>query len=90
MKKILSILLLLSINSLAFEEKVQAAYAIGIFDKQGEGENIQHKRITQNDYNDICFSKIVVFGNTSNSNIEVKIGNSPDFRKSTTNTHNKL
>jgi hypothetical protein len=88
MKKILSILLLLSINSLAFEEKVQAAYAIGIFDKQGEGENIQHKRITQNDYNDICFSKIVVFGNTSNSNIEVKIGNSVGYFENSISIYN--
>ncbi len=88
MKKTILTLLLLSINSLAFEEKIQAAYAIGIFNEQGEGENIQHKKITQNDYNDICFSKIVIFGNTLNSNIEVKIGNSLGYFKDSISIYN--
>ena len=52
------------------------AYAIGVFDSNGDGENIQHKKVTDNNYNGIGYSKIVIFGNFTNSKVEVKIGNS--------------
>lgn len=76
MKKILVILILNTITLFAFSSKIQAAYAIGVFDKFGNGENIQHKRTTNKDYNNETFSKIVIFGNFFNSNIQVKIGDS--------------
>ena len=76
MKKILFILILASFYLFAFDSRIQAAFAIGIFDEYGNGENIQHKKTTNNNYNGICYSKIVIFGEYFNSNIQVKIGNS--------------
>lgn len=79
MKKISNILILLLLFNLslyAFSSKVSSAYAIGIFDEAGNGENVQHVRTTKNDYNGTCFSKIVVFGRLLGSTPNVKIGNS--------------
>ena len=48
-----------------------------IYDENGKGENVQHTKITQNNYNGICYTKIAIFGNiNNNSRIEVIIGNS--------------
>lgn len=74
MKKLLILLLLSSLTS--FCSDIQASYAIGIFHENGTGENIQHKKTTDENYDGICFSKIVIFGYQSNNNINVKIGNS--------------
>jgi hypothetical protein len=75
MKKFILLLFLMKIN--LFASDIQAAYAIGIFHENGLGENIQHKRVTEQDYNGICFSKIVIFGNYSlHSRIDVKVGDS--------------
>ncbi len=75
MKKIT--LILLFISSLISENlDIQKAVAIGIFNENGVGENIQHLTTTKNDYNGTCFSKIVIFGNLNNSSVKVKIGNS--------------
>ena len=71
--KILTLILFINLFLNASDIK---AYAIGIFDEKGEGENIQHKRITNNDYNNICYSRIVVFGNIPHARVQVKIGNS--------------
>lgn len=77
MKKYFLLLIIFYSNFFAFSSDIRAAYAIGIFHENGTGENIQHKKSSQNDYNGICFSKIVIFGNyNQNSKIEVKIGNS--------------
>lgn len=77
MKKSLLIPFLAISSLFAFDSNIQASYAIGIFHENGKGENIQHKKITDQDYNGTCFSKIVIFGDyNSNSNIEVKIGDS--------------
>lgn len=76
MNKFIYLLILSTITLSGFESNIQASYAVGIFDEKGNGENIQHKKITDNDYNGTCFSKIIIFGNSSNSNIQVKIGNS--------------
>lgn len=65
------------------------SYAIGIFDEKGNGENIQHKRITNNDYNGVCYSKIVIFGNYKKEDIEVKIGDSIGHFQSTLSIFNK-
>ncbi len=74
MKKLLILLLLSSLTS--FCSDIQASYAIGIFHENGTGENIQHKKTTDENYDGICFSKIVIFGYQSKNNINVKIGNS--------------
>lgn len=55
---------------------IKNAVAIGIFDKNGNGENIQYLRKTKNNYDGVCYSKIAVFGNLGESEVEVKIGNS--------------
>jgi hypothetical protein len=78
MKKIfILITLLLTITQAnAYSTKIKTAHAIGIFHKNGNGENIQHVRKTKDDYNGICYSKIVIFGKLNNINVKVKIGNS--------------
>ena len=48
MKKIIYFLLLSLISLYAFNSNIQASYAIGIFDEYGNGENIQHKKTTDN------------------------------------------
>lgn len=84
MKKIYLLLILLSINVFAYSSNIQGAYAIAVFDKNGNGENVQHKMKTDKDYNGTCFSKIVVFGFLNNKTPQVKIGNSiGQFIKST-------
>lgn len=75
-KHILILFLLLNLSLFAYSSKVTAAYAIGVFDTQGNGENIQHVRKTKNDYNGTCYSKIVVFGKLLGQTPKVKIGNS--------------
>jgi len=88
MKKI--VLTLLFISSLfAKDSDIQKAVAIGIFDKDGNGENIQHLRTTKNDYSGLCFSKIAVFGNLANKNPQVNIGNSKGHFIKSTSIYNK-
>lgn len=58
---------------------IQKAYAIGIFDENGNGENIQHSLKTENDYNGTVFSKIAIFNHSSNDYIEVFIGDSKGY-----------
>ena len=88
MKKFICLLLINCFTLFAFDSKVQASYAIGIFDENGDGENIQHKRVTSNDYNGICYSKIVIFGNFTNSKVEVKIGNSIGYYENSISVYN--
>ena len=75
-KHILILFLLLNLSLFAYSSKVTAAYAIGVFDEQGNGENIQHIRKTKNDYNGTCYSKIVVFGKLLGQTPKVNIGSS--------------
>ena len=74
MKKLFTLILLSKIT--LFCSDIQASYAIGIFHENGSGENIQHKKNSDENYDGICFSKIVIFGNQNNNKIDVKIGNS--------------
>lgn len=74
MKKTILIYLIFLIPNFLFSQTL--SYAIGIFDENGNGENIQQKRVTSNDYNGVCYSKIVIIGNYKNEEVEVKIGNS--------------
>ena len=89
MKKFILILLVLNLNLLALPSSIQASYAIGVFHENGNGENIQHKKITDQDYNGTCFSKIVVFGTTKNKNIQVKIGNALGHFEKSISIYNK-
>jgi hypothetical protein len=75
MKKIILIFFIIYLNLLANNLNIKA-YAIGIFDQNGSGENIQHKRNSIKDYNGTCFSKIVIFGNYNIKDIKVTIGTS--------------
>ena len=77
MKKFLLLTLLSFSHLFSFDSDIRSAVAVGVYHENGNGENVQHKKITDDDYNGTCFSKIVIFGYYSNnSNIEVKIGNS--------------
>lgn len=87
MKKSIFIYLLFLVPNYLFSETL--SYAIGIFDENGIGENIQHKRITTNDYNGTCYSKIVIFGNYKNEEIIVKIGNSIGHFQNSISIYNK-
>lgn len=74
MKKILLIISLLTIQ--LFATPNIRAYAIGIFDRNGDGENIQHLRKTKNDYEGLCYSKVVVFSKSNITTPQVNIGDS--------------
>ena len=93
MKKIfitLALLLTTIIQVKAYPTKIKAAYAIGIFHNNGNGENIQHKIETKDNYNGTCYSKIVVFSNAGNFISNVKIGNSIGTLIKSTPIYNKL
>lgn len=92
MIKYIYLFLITTITLFGIDSTIQASYAVGIFDEKGNGENIQHKKITQNDYNGTCYSKIVIFGNSNilnNSNIQVKIGNSIGYFEKSISIYNK-
>jgi hypothetical protein len=83
-------LLTLTITQLnAYSTKIRTAHAIGIFHENGNGENIQHVRKTKDDYNGICYSKIVVFGKLNGIKPKVKIGNSVGAFIKTISIYNK-
>ena len=86
---LIALLALTFTNSNAYSTKIITAHAIGIFHENGNGENVQHLRKTKDDYNGICFSKIVVFGNLSNIKAKVKIGNSIGSFVKTISIYNK-
>jgi hypothetical protein len=55
---------------------IESSFATGIFHENGMGEKIQHKRVTDEDYQGTCYSKIAVLGKIQHKNIQVKIGDS--------------
>lgn len=79
MKKFIFILIFNALNLLALSNDIQEAYAIAVFHSNGEGENVQHKKITNADYNGDCFSKIAVLGRIDNKDIQVRIGDSVGY-----------
>lgn len=92
MKNIFILITLLALtitHSNAYSTKIKTAHAIGIFHKNGNGENIQHVRKTKGDYNGLCYSKIVVFGKLNNIKPKVKIGNSIGIFIKTISIYNK-
>ena len=88
MKKLILILAIITLNLFSMPNDIQASYAVAVFHENGTGENIQHKKITDQDYNGICFSKIVVFGEIRNKKIEVKIGNALGYFESSIPIYN--
>ncbi|RXJ68926.1 hypothetical protein CRV08_05685 [Halarcobacter ebronensis] len=76
MKNLILIIAILSIKLFAFETNVKQMFAIGIFDENGVGENIQNVRKTKRDYNGTCYTKIFLRGEISNTKPTVKIGDS--------------
>ena len=90
MKKVILLLTtLFLINCFAFSSKVKDAYAIGIFDKKGNGENVQHTRITKSDYNGTCYTKVFVIGKIFKLKPQVTIGNAIGHFQSTKAVYNK-
>ena len=81
MKKFIFILLFLfsTLNLFSLPNSFEEAYAIAVFHENGNGENVQHKKITEADYNGDCFSKIAVLGKIKNNDIQVRIGNSAGY-----------
>ncbi len=77
MKKVDLLFLTLFLTNLnAFSTNIKSAYAIGIFDENGNGENLQHIRKTKNDYNNTCYTKVLVIGNSFKMKPKVTIGDS--------------
>lgn len=75
LKKLFIFLVLLSTALNA--NSINKAFAFAIFDESGKSENIQNIKNTQHDYNNICYTKIAVFGKVlHNTKVESKIGNS--------------
>lgn len=90
MKKVILLLTtLFLVNSFAFNSKIEGAYAIGIFDEKGNGENVQHTRITRGDYNGTCYTKVFVIGKFFKLKPKVTIGNSIGHFQSTKPIYNK-
>ena len=85
----ITLLLLTLTNVEAYSTQIKAAHAIGIFHKNGKGENIQHVKKTKDDYNGLCFSKIIVFGKLNDIMPKVKIGNSQGSFIRTISIYNK-
>ena len=75
-KHTLLISILLCIFSTSLLAEVTQGYAIGIFDHNGKGENIQRKRETLEDYNGLCYSKVIVLGHYGQIKPKVTIGTS--------------
>ena len=87
--RILIFIFFTSFALFATNSEIQASYSVGVFHENGSGENVQHKKITDQDYNGVCFSKIVVFGEIRNKKIEVKIGKSLGYFESSIPIYNK-
>ncbi len=88
MKKYILAILFFTTSILSYSSEIKNAYAIGIFDENGNGENIQHTRKTKNDYNGICYTKIFVLANSFQTNPKVSIGNSTGHFEKTESIYN--
>lgn len=76
MKKTILLFIIFLSPLFAYNTNIKGAYAIGIFDELGNGENVQHTRKTKSDYNGTCYTKIFVVGKMFKIKPEVQIGNS--------------
>ena len=61
------ILIFFFLFSFSYSNDIYKAFAVAIYDENNHGENIQHSKITQNDYN----GKV-----SNNSKIDINIGTS--------------
>ena len=88
MKKFILILLIASLNVFAMAPDIQASYAIGVFHEDGSGEKVQNKKITEDNYEGTCFSKIVILVKSQNKNIQVRIGSSLGYIQNSAPVYN--
>jgi hypothetical protein len=88
MKKLILISFLINLNLFALSSDIKEALAVGVFHEDGTGEKVQHKRITDENYDGTCFSKIVVIGKIENKSIKVRIGESLGYIQNTTHVYN--
>lgn len=88
MKTITLILFILSSSLFAYSQNIKQARAIGIFDKNGNGENIQRVRKTKNDYNGTCYVKIFVEGTIFNKKPKVSLGKTIGHFQNTKSIYN--
>lgn len=79
MKKYILILIITISQLFAISSDIESSFATGIFHENGTGEKIQHKRVTDQNYEGVCFSKIAVLGKIQNKNIQVRIGDSVGY-----------
>ncbi|WP_072679944.1 hypothetical protein [Arcobacter sp. LA11] len=89
MKKAILLLILTLTQLFSYNTNVKAAYAIGIFDESGNGENVQHVRKTKHDYNNTCYTKVFVVGTFFKLKPDVYIGNSKGHFQSSKSIYNK-
>jgi hypothetical protein len=89
MKKIILLLTFLLLPLFSYKTNIKGIYAIGIFDENGKGENVQHLKKTKADYNGTCYTKIFVYGNSLRIKPLVKIGNSLGYYQSSRPIYNK-
>lgn len=88
--KILILLFLLISSSFSAKSKIINAYAVSIYDKHLNEENVQTKRITEKDYDGLTYTKIYMFGNLYHEKLRVVIGNSVGYLSKSRNiTKNK-
>lgn len=78
MKKLITLLFLINLNLFALtSDDIKEAFAIGMFHSSGSGEKVQNKKVTEDNYDGTCFSKIAILGKLGNNlNIKVRIGSS--------------
>jgi hypothetical protein len=88
MKKLILISFLINLNLFALSSDIKEALAVGVFHENGAGEKVQRKKITDENYNGTCFSKIVVLGKIENKNIKVRIGDSLGYIQNTAPVYN--
>lgn len=74
MKNIL--ILALFVNICIADSRVYGAFALAIYDKNMNKEEIQNKRETTKNYQGICFSEVFINYTKNNPNVKVTIGNS--------------
>jgi hypothetical protein len=73
----------------SYDTNVQRAFAIGVFNENGKGENVQHVRKTKFDYNGICYTKVFVIGSIYHGRFQVTIGDSIGSLQSSKDIFNK-
>ena len=88
MKKFILILFIATSNLVSMPSDIHASYAIGVFHENGMGEKVQNKKITEDNYEGTCFSKIVVLGKIQDNNIQVRIGDSLGYIQSSVPVYN--